>query len=233
MGEMVASIAHEVNQPLAAVVTNGNAALRWLHAAVPNLGEARTAIQRIVKEGNRASDVIGRIRALLKKKPPQMSALSINELIREVLTLARHEIQRREVSLRTELAEDLPVITGDPVQLQQVVLNLVLNAIEAASAKSEGPREVLLTSRHPEENGIVVAIHDSGLGIDPKDIDQLFKPFFTTKATGMGMGLSISRSMIESHGGRLWAEPRSGPGATFEFSLPAAGAALLPAVGVA
>jgi PAS domain S-box-containing protein len=221
MGELAASIAHEVNQPLAAVVANASACLRWLSGDNPNLDEVRTTVTRIVKEGTRAGEVIGRIRSLMKKSPPHMSPLDINELIDEVLVLTRHEILRHGVSLRTELADGLPAIIGDPVQLQQVILNLILNAIEATSARSEAERELLLTSKSQGPDQIVITVQDSGVGIDPRKADQLFEPFFTTKPSGMGMGLSISRSAIEAHGGRLWATANQGPGATFQFSLPA------------
>jgi PAS domain S-box-containing protein len=221
MGELAASIAHEVNQPLAAVVANASACLRWLGGANPNLDEARTTVTRIVKEGTRAGEVIGRIRSLMKKSPPRMSSLNINELIDEVLVLTRHEIVRHGVSLRTELADGLPAIIGDTVQLQQVILNLILNAIEATTARSEEQRELLLTSQSQGPDQIVITVQDSGVGIDPRNVDQLFEPFFTTKSSGMGMGLSISRSAIEAHGGRLWATANEGLGATFQFSLPA------------
>ena len=222
MGELAASIAHEVNQPLAAVVTNGNACMRWLGAVEPNLDEARAAITRIIKEGRRAANVIGRIRTLMKKSEPQTDALDVNEVIKEVLTLTGHEISRRGVTLRTGLAAGLPPITGDPVQLQQVLVNLIMNAIEATAARGEGPRELLVTSEELviDTDRIVVGVRDSGVGIDSENMDRLFEPFFTTKATGMGMGLSISRSVIERHGGRLWAAPNDGAGATFRFTLP-------------
>ncbi len=220
VGELTASIAHEVNQPLAAVVTNGNACIRWLAGEIPNLEEARQAIMRIVKEGNRAGDVIRRIRSLMKKSPPQMAALDINELIGEVMALTRHAILTKNISLRTELAPDMPAVVGDRIQLQQVMLNLILNGIEATSVMSEGPRELLVTSARYEPNQVIVAVRDSGVGIDPKDIDRLFSPFYTTKPEGMGMGLSISRSLIEAHGGHLGAAPNEGRGATFQFFLP-------------
>ena len=226
MGELAASIAHEVNQPLAAVVTNGNACMRWLGAAEPNLDEARAAVTRIIKEGSRAANVIGRIRTLMKKSDPRMDALDVNEVIKEVLTLTGHEISRRGVALRTGLAAGLPAITGDPVQLQQVLVNLIMNAIEATAARGGGPRELLVTSeelvisKEDDTDRIVVGVRDSGVGIDSENMDRLFEPFFTTKAMGMGMGLSISRSVIERHGGRLWASPNEGVGATFRFSLP-------------
>jgi len=221
MGELAASIAHEVNQPLTAVVTDGNACLRWLGGAKPDLDEAREAATRIVREGKRASDVLCRIRSLLKKSPPQMAQLDINELIREVLALTRQEILRNQVSLRTELGAGIPAVTGDRVQLQQVMLNLVKNAIEVTNVMSEGPRELLVASKTHGPDRVVVAVRDSGAGIDPRNLNRLFSPFFTTKPEGMGMGLSISRSMIEAHGGQLWGMPNEDRGATFQFSLPA------------
>jgi PAS domain S-box-containing protein len=220
MGELAASIAHEINQPLAAVVTNGNACLRWMALAEPNLDEARAAVTAIIKEGRRASDIIARIRALMKKSPPQMTQLHVNDLIREVLILIKHEVQRNRVMLHTDLTEGPTGVVGDRVQLQQVVLNLLMNAIEATSSAAESPKEVLVTSRS-EASQVIVAVQDSGVGIDPENSSQLFNPFFTTKPHGMGMGLAISRSTIQSHGGRLWAASNPGRGATFQFTLPA------------
>ena len=220
MGELAASIAHEVNQPLAAIVANGNACLRWLDRLEPDLDEARSNAHRIIKEANRAADVIGRIRALIKKGPSQTATLNINDLIEEVLTLTRHQLVKHGVALRTELVSGLPLITGDPVRLQQVILNLVMNGIEAASGTANRPRELLVTSRSEAEDQLVVAVEDSGAGIDPGHTDELFTPFFTTKPAGLGMGLSISRSIVEAHGGRLWAAPKTGLGTTFQFSLP-------------
>jgi PAS domain S-box-containing protein len=220
MGELAASIAHEINQPLAAVVTNGNACLRWMALAEPNLDEARAAVTAIIKEGRRASDIIARIRALMKKSPPQMTQLHVNDLIREVLILIKHEVQRNRVMLHTDLTEGPTGVVGDRVQLQQVVLNLLMNAIEATSSAAESPKEVLVTSRS-EASQVIVAVQDSGVGIDPENSNQLFNPFFTTKPHGMGMGLAISRSTIQSHGGRLWAASNPGRGATFQFTLPA------------
>jgi PAS domain S-box-containing protein len=225
MGELAASIAHEVNQPLAAIITNANACLRWLSRAAPDLDEARAAATRIVKEGSRAGDVIQRIRSLMKKSPPRMSTIDMNEMIQEVLTLIGHQVLKNGASLRTKLSADLAAITGDPVQLQQVILNLILNALEATSARNAGSRALLLTSQNQGPDKIVIAVRDSGVGIDPGSANQLFKPFFTTKAGGMGMGLAISRSIIEAHGGRLWATPNDGPGTTFQFSLPVRSAA--------
>ena len=221
MGELAASIAHEINQPLAAVVTNGNACLRWLGRAEPDLGEARDAVTRIVKEANRATEVIKRMRALLKKSPPQIVPLDVNEVISEVLTLTRHQILRNDVSLRTELAAGVSSVKGDPIQLQQVVLNLVVNSIEATKARTDGPRELLIQSQTREPEGVLVSVCDSGVGIDPDKADHIFEPFFTSKPEGMGMGLAISRSIIEAHGGRLWASSNQGGGATFQFSIPA------------
>jgi PAS domain S-box-containing protein len=220
MGELAASIAHEINQPLAAVVTNGNACLRWMALAEPNLDEARAAVTAIIKQGRRASDIIARIRALMKKSPPQMKQLHVNDLIREVLILINHEVQRNRVMLRTDLTEGPTAVVGDRVQLQQVVLNLLMNAVEATSAAAESPKEVLVTSRN-EASQVIVAVQDSGVGIDPENSNHLFNPFFTTKPHGMGMGLAISRSTIQSHGGRLWAASNPGRGATFQFTLPA------------
>jgi PAS domain S-box-containing protein len=220
MGELAASIAHEVNQPLAAVITNGNACLRWLAAPMPNLDEAREAVQRIIRDGHRAGDVLQRVRALLKKTGPQKAWLDINDVMHEVLTLAHSEVRRHRVSLRTELAADLPPVLGDRIQLQQVILNLVMNGMEAMSGVAGRSRELLIRSGTHGSQGIFVAVRDAGIGLDPQTADRIFDAFFTTKPEGMGMGLSISRTIIEAHGGRLWATPHDGPGATFQFTLP-------------
>jgi PAS domain S-box-containing protein len=220
MGELAASIAHEVNQPLTAVITNGNACVRWLSRDTPNLEEAQQASVRIVKEAHRASEVINRIRNFLKRSPPEKVRLDINDLIRDAIALVGGEIVKNQVLLQTDLRDDLPTISGDRIQLQQVILNLVMNAIEASRAKGDEPRLILIYSQKQPLDQIVVAVRDSGVGIDAANVDQLFKPFITTKAGGMGMGLSISRSIIEAHGGRLWAIPNEGAGATFQFSLP-------------
>lgn len=225
MGELAASIAHEVNQPLAAVVNYANAGLRWLNGATPDLNGARAAITRIGNEAKRAAEVIGRIRSLIKKAPPQISAVDVNELINGMLALTSHEVLKRGISLRTDLAGDLVPIVGDRVQLQQVILNLLLNAIEATSESSQGPRELVLKSRAQAPDQILIAVRDSGVGIDPGNEEKIFAPFVTTKAGGMGMGLSISRSIIEKHGGRLWAVPNEGLGVTFQFTLLAGSAA--------
>jgi C4-dicarboxylate-specific signal transduction histidine kinase len=230
MGELAASIAHEVNQPLAAVVTNAEAALRWLAADPPNLEEVRDALSRISRDGNRASQVIGRIRAFLKKGDGQAARLDINEAIQDAVTIARGELVKSRVALRLDLSSPLPPVVGDRIQLQQVVLNLVMNGSEsmsstAMSSAADASRELLVTSRHvtgPEGHpAVLVAVRDSGAGVKPEDANRMFDAFFTTKATGMGMGLSISRSIVEDHGGNLWATPNQGPGLTVQFTLPA------------
>jgi PAS domain S-box-containing protein len=225
MGELAASIAHEVNQPLTAIVAHGDAGMRWLSQVPPNTDEARNAMKEMVVQGHRASDVIGRIRGLIRKAPPNLSTLGANQLIEDVLVLTRHQVAEHGITVRVELASDIPSISGDPVQLQQVLVNLILNAIEATSVKKDGAREVVLTSQRQGINEIVIAVHDSGKGVAPQDMDQLFRPFFTTKVGGIGMGLAISRSIIEAQGGRLWATSNEGIGATFQFSLPALGVA--------
>jgi PAS domain S-box-containing protein len=220
MGELAASIAHEVNQPLTAVITNANACLRWLAGVSPNLDEAREGITRIVRDGNRASEVIKRIRALLKKTAPQKTHLNINDPIKEILTLAQSEIRRNRVLLTADLTPDLPPVFADRVQLQQVVLNLVINGIEAMTSVTSRPRNLVVKTQKSESNNVMVLVQDSGVGIDPRNADRLFEAFYTTKAEGMGMGLSISRSMVEAHGGKLWASANSGNGATFQFTIP-------------
>jgi C4-dicarboxylate-specific signal transduction histidine kinase len=223
MGELTASIAHEVNQPLAAVVTNGNACLRWLAAEPPNFGEVREGLQRIVRDGKRASDVIARIRAVLNKSEPFADRLDINEIIHEMAALTQGEVERRGATLRQEPGSDLPKLTGDRVQLQQLLLNLVINALDAMSGVTDRPREVSIRSSSPDGKSVLVAVEDSGIGLDPGQRTRLFDAFYTTKPDGLGMGLSISRSIVEAHGGRLWATQNEGPGATFQFSLPARG----------
>jgi PAS domain S-box-containing protein len=220
IGALTASIAHEVNQPLAAVVTNGNACLRWLAREVPDLEEARAAVERILREGNRAGEVIRRIRALAQKADAQNAWLDLNDVIHEVIALVHSEVRQQRVALRTELSAALPPVLGDRVQLQQVILNLVINGLEAMAAVTERPRELLIRSHQHEGDQVRVAVRDAGIGLDPQQMARLFDAFFTTKPGGMGMGLSISRSIIEAHGGRLWATPNDGPGATFQFTLP-------------
>jgi C4-dicarboxylate-specific signal transduction histidine kinase len=220
LGELMASLAHEVNQPLAAVLTNAQACLRWLALETPRPDEARAAVERIVRDSNRASDVIQRIRALAKKSEPQIVALDINDVIREAVSLEQREMLSQRVSLRTELASALPPVLGDRVQLQQVVINLVMNAAEAMAPVTDRPRDILIRSQRDDANEVVVAVRDSGMGIDSENADRLFNAFFTTKPSGMGMGLSISRSIIVAHGGRLWASPNADHGATFQFTVP-------------
>ncbi|HKB66737.1 MAG TPA: ATP-binding protein [Pyrinomonadaceae bacterium] len=221
MGELTASIAHEINQPLAAVIANANACFRWLANSTPNLDEARDAISRIVRDGNRASDVIGRIRALVKKGSPEKTLLDINESVQEVVSLIQGEIQKKSVILRLELTAGLPRVLSDRVGLQQVILNLVMNGIEAMNSVTDRPRSMVIRSCQHEPDQVLVAVQDSGIGIDPQNIAKVFDTFYTTKPQGMGMGLAISRSIIEAHGGRLWAVANEGPGATFQFTLAA------------
>ena len=240
LGELTASIAHEINQPLAAVVTNANASLRWLAGDLPNLTEAREAIRRIIRDGNRAGEIIGRIRALAKKASPQKDWLDLNETIDEVVAMTRSEVQRNRVLLQTKLANDLPLILGDKIQLQQVILNLLMNAIEAMSGVGEGPRELWVSSEkvteihgeskeerygdralaEPEWTHVLITVLDSGPGPDPQRLNRIFDAFYTTKPQGLGMGLAISRSIIEAHGGRLWAKANAPRGALFQFRLP-------------
>src|SRR5258705_3745088 len=219
MGELAASIAHEVNQPLAAIVTNGNACLRWLAGESPNLDEARQTAKRIIRDGNRAGDVIGRIRNLLRKTDTEKQLLDMNEIIREVVALAEGEVRSNGVALRTELADDLPPISGDRVELEQVVLNLIMNAIDAMSAIEDRPRELVIRTQSGEVDQVRVIVQDSGIRLDPVSLEQIVHALYTTNPQGMGMGLAISRSIVENHGGRLWAIPNDGPGATFQFTL--------------
>jgi C4-dicarboxylate-specific signal transduction histidine kinase len=221
LGELTASIAHEVNQPLAAIVTNGNACLRWLGGATPNLAEGRQAVERIIKDSYRASEVISRIRNLVKKTPPRNDWLDINDVILEVLALAQSEAGRNRVSLKQQLADNLPPVRGDRVQLQQVILNLIINGLEAIAKSNDGVRELSVSSGIDEANNVVVAVRDSGEGLEAANLERVFDAFFTTKPDGMGMGLAISRTIIESHGGRLWATANSPRGAVFQFTLPA------------
>jgi two-component system, LuxR family, sensor kinase FixL len=219
LGEFTASIAHEVNQPLAAIVTNGEVSLRWLDRKVPDLAEVREAVDAMISNGRRASDIILRLRALTKKTLPEKVALDMNSIIREVIPLVQGEMLSHRVSLRLELAPTLPIVLGDRVQLQQVIINLVVNAMEAMAAVTKRPRELVIRSQQDDTGQVLVAVKDSGVGIDPENAKQLFNAFFTTKSSGMGMGLSICSSIIENHGGTLWASRNAGPGATFQFTL--------------
>jgi PAS domain S-box-containing protein len=220
MGELTASIAHEVNQPLSGVVSNGSACLRWLAAEIPNLEEAREATRRIVRDGKRAAEVISRIRAMTKKAAENRERLDLNETIGEVLALVGDEAKKNRVVIRTEFADDVFPVVGDRVQLQQVVLNLAMNAIEAMSKVGDRARELVISTRNIDPDQVQVTVEDSGTGIDPQMTDKIFDSFYTTKAGGMGMGLSISRSILQAHGGRLWATAKDGTGTILYFTLP-------------
>jgi C4-dicarboxylate-specific signal transduction histidine kinase len=222
MGQLTASIAHEVKQPIGASVNNALAAMRFLDSRPPDLGEVRQALADIVKAGSLASDVIDRIRDLIKRAPPRKDRLEINGAIRDVIELTRGEAVKNGVSVRTELADALPLIEGDRVELQQVILNLIMNAIEAMSGTSDGSRELIISTGKAESGGALVAVRDSGPGLAPATLQHIFDAFYTTKPNGMGMGLSISHSIIKAHGGRLWAEANVPRGAVFQFTLPTA-----------
>jgi PAS domain S-box-containing protein len=220
LGQLSASIAHEINQPVAAAVNNASAALCWLDKEPPDLEHARQALNRIFKNGNRAGEVIGRMRAFLKKAPLHKEDVDINEAILEVIALTRGEITKNGISVQTQFAEDLPFISGDRVQLQQVILNLIINAVEALSSVGEGLRELIISTGETESNGVLVAIRDSGPALTPASLERVFDAFYTTKPDGLGMGLSICRSIIEAHGGQLWASVNVPRGAVFQFTVP-------------
>jgi C4-dicarboxylate-specific signal transduction histidine kinase len=219
MGELTASLAHEVNQPIAAAVTNANTCVRWLAADTPNLEEARAAAMRIVKDGRRAGEIISRIRLLFKKGTPQRELVDVNEVIREMIVLVRSEAMRYNIFVGAELATNLPQIMGDRVQLQQVLMNLMVNGIDAMK-DVDSTRELIIKSQRAETEHLLISVSDTGVGLPPQQADQIFNAFFTTKPHGTGMGLRISRSIIESHGGRLWAADISPRGASFSFTLP-------------
>jgi C4-dicarboxylate-specific signal transduction histidine kinase len=223
LGELTASISHEVNQPIAAIVTNGQVCLRLLALETPRPDEVRAAVERIVRDALRASEVIQRIRALAKRSEPQMVSLDINDVIREAILLVRREVLRNGVSMRTELASALPPVLGDRVQLQQVLINLLINGVEAMAPITDRPREILIRSQQYETGQVHVAVQDSGIGIDSETVERLFGAFFTTKPSGMGMGLSISRSIIRAHGGKLWVSSNPDHGAAFQFTVPTNG----------
>ena len=220
MGELAASITHEVMQPLGAGMNNAGAASRWLGAQPPNLDKARQALDRAVDDGMRAAEIIGRIRTLMKKQPPRKDALEVNEAIAEVIALTRGEVMKNNVSVQTQLAEGLPLVQGDRVQLQQVILNLIINGVQAMGGVSEGSRGLLIGTGKDASGRVIVAVRDSGPGLNPESFERLFNSFYTTKPGGMGMGLSICRSIVEAHGGRIWATPNAGPGITMQFTLP-------------
>jgi signal transduction histidine kinase len=233
-GELIASIAHEINQPLAAIVTNADAGLRWLSGDEPNLQETGEAIRRIIRDGKRASAVVSRMRALFKRTPMETELLDLNDVIQEIVAVVQGEEQRNGISLRTDLADDLPRVTGDRIQLQQVILNLLVNAIQALCETPEGTRELGISSHkgsqiHPEQSehkgvsrseAIFIEVRDTGPGLDPEHLNQVFEAFYTTKPHGLGIGLTLSRTIVEAHGGRLWAKPNEPRGAVFQLSLP-------------
>jgi C4-dicarboxylate-specific signal transduction histidine kinase len=219
MGELTASLAHEVNQPIAAAVTSANSCLHWLAADVPNLEKARAAAMRIVKDGTRAAEIISRIRLLFQKGTPQQELVDINEIIRGMIVLLRGEAAQYSLTVRTDLAADLPRVMGDRVQLQQVLMNLMINGIEAMK-NVDGTRELAIESQRTEKDEVLVCVSDTGIGLPPEQADRIFDAFFTTKPHGTGMGLRICRSIVESHGGRLWAASNDTRGATFRLTLP-------------
>jgi C4-dicarboxylate-specific signal transduction histidine kinase len=219
LGEISASIAHEVNQPLAAVVMSGSACRHWLDAVPPNVDEARNAVQRVIEDANRASDVIRRARSLLQRHPPERAPLDIDDLIRETLALTRVELALRGVTVRTELDGALPRVVGDRVGLQQVLVNLVLNGADAMDEMEDGGRTLSIHSHRVEGDAVEIEVCDRGRGIAPGEVDRVFDPFYSTKPGGLGMGLSISRSIVEAHRGRLWATPRDGAGTVLHLTL--------------
>jgi C4-dicarboxylate-specific signal transduction histidine kinase len=219
LGELTASLAHEVNQPLAGVVSSADACLHWLAAQPPNVDKARRATERVIRDAKRASDVVGRVRNLAKKAPLQRTWVNLNETVEETISLATRELSQNSVFLETQLAKNLPRVWADRIQLQQVILNLIINACEALTMVEDEPRKLFVTTASEMER-VVLTVRDSGFGIDPQEIEAVFEAFHTTKPGGMGMGLAVSRSIIEGHGGRLWAELNEPRGATFKFTIP-------------
>ena len=222
LNALTASIAHEINQPLSGIITNTSTCLRMLNGDPPNLDGARETVRRTLRDGNRASDVITRLRALFSKKEFTLEVLDLNEATREVIALSLGDLQRNQVVLRSELAEDLPPVVGDRIQLQQVTLNLLRNASDAMASVEDRPRQLLIRTQREGEEHLRLSVQDAGIGVNPQDFERLFEAFYTTKSGGMGIGLSVSRSIIEKHHGRLWAEANDGPGVTFSFSIPCA-----------
>jgi C4-dicarboxylate-specific signal transduction histidine kinase len=220
MGQLTASIAHEVNQPLAGVIANAEACLRWLDREIPDLAAARRSVKWVIDDSNRANEVIRRVRSLAKKTDLEKVPLDINHVVTEVMSLVQRELTNHQASLRMELAPGLAMILGDRVQLQQVMINLVMNGVEAMQSVTDRPRELVIWSRQDETQQVLVGVTDFGVGISAENANRLFNAFFTTKSSGMGMGLSICRSIIEAHGGRLWATATEPRGATFQFVLP-------------
>jgi C4-dicarboxylate-specific signal transduction histidine kinase len=230
LGALTAAIAHEINQPLLGVITNASTCLRMLGADPPKLDGALETVRRIMRDGQRAADVIARLRALFANKSTTKEPIDLNAATLEILALSRSELQRNRVAVRSELADALPTVTGDRIQLQQVILNLLLNASEAMSGVDDRPRQIVVRTQRERDDQVCLSVRDVGTGIQLEDVEKLFEPFHTTKGSGMGIGLSVSRAIVESHRGRLWAAPNGdGPGATFWVALPvAAGDVLAP-----
>ena len=220
LGELSASIAHELNQPIAGVVSSGDACWRWLASQPPNVDRAKRSLEHIIRDADRASKVVERVRRLVKNTPPQIAAVSVTEALREVIVLTRSEIEQNQIRLETHLADDLPQVWADRIQLQQVCLNLIVNAIESVKNLRGGPRDLLVRAETDPSGGVLFTISDTGVGLDSEKMEQIFDPFYTTKPEGMGMGLAISRSIIEALGGRLWASNNATQGANFQFTLP-------------
>jgi len=220
LNAFTASIAHEINQPLSGIITNASTCLRMLNGDTPNVDGARETARRTIRDGNRASDVVTRLRALFSKKEFTLESLDLNEAVREVIAVSLSDLQRNRVTLQSDLAEDLPLVTGDRVQLQQVTLNLLRNASDAMADIQDRPRQLLIRTQREENNSVRLSVQDTGTGVNPQDFERLFDAFYTTKNGGMGIGLSVSRSIIERHHGRLWAQSNEGPGTTFSFSVP-------------
>jgi len=220
LGELTASIAHEVNQPLAGVVSSGDACRRWLASEPPNVERANQSLERIIRDADRASKVVERVRGLVRNAAPQMVAVSLSEAIYEVVVLTRAEIEQNRIKLETQFADDLPPVRADRIQLQQVCLNLIVNAIESIKEYGGGPRELLVSAEKDKSDGVLLTVSDTGVGLDSEKMEDIFNAFYTTKPQGMGIGLAISRSIIEAHGGRLWASGNAPRGAKFHFTLP-------------
>jgi signal transduction histidine kinase len=220
LGELTATIAHEVNQPLAGIASSGNACLRWLASEPPNLENAKQSASRIIRDAHRASEVIGRVRSLAKKSPPEKEWLDINETVLDTVGLTRTEAAQKRASLRTQLSDDVRRVWADRIEVQQVILNLIMNAIEAVGAPGNEQRDVLVATARTDSNDVALTVRDTGTGLDPAKLEHIFDAFYTTKHEGMGMGLAVSRSIIEAHGGRLWAAPNEPRGAIFQFTLP-------------
>ena len=228
VGELASTIAHEINQPIAAVTTNGEAALRWLSAGKPNVERARSAVERAISDAQRASGVVSRVRAMLAKTTPELESIDLNRLVEDVVAFTQDELRRLQVSVRLRLTPDLPAVWGDRIQLQQVVLNLILNGVEAMREVKGRARTLAIRTGLDEAGDVVVSVEDRGVGVAPEAAEHLFDPFFTTKQGGIGLGLPISRSIVEAHGGRIWADAAKPRGAVFQFCLPRATAAQVP-----